>query len=132
MAISDAYDMALNNQLPSYIRSTYIDEVSIQSPTIIAGTFIGNEFNVLSESSGGSFNLYGRYYNSYVHALEIAYSAGDSPVVYFGGTIARFSFDAIYFDNDIDLGGNDVLFYAGGYITSLRDMEARLTALEAK
>lgn len=132
LAISDAYTMAYNNQLPSYIKSTYIDSVSIQSPSIIAGTFFGNEFNVLSETSGGSFNLYGKYYNSYVHALEIAYSAGDAPVVYFGGTIARFSFGAVYFDCGIDLGMNDVSFYNGSYITSLREIEARLTALESK
>ena len=132
LAISDAYTMAYSNQLPSYIKSTYIDSVSIQSPSIIAGTFFGNEFNVLSETSGGSFNLYGKYYNSYVHALEIAYSAGDAPVVYFGGTIARFSFGAVYFDCGIDLGLNDVSFNNGVYITSLRDMEARLTALESK
>lgn len=132
IAISDAYTMAMENQLPSYIQSTYIDEVSIQSPTIVGGTFIGNEFNVLSESSGGSFNLYGKYYNSYVHALEISYSAGDAPVVYFDGAIARFEFDAMYCHCNIDMGSYDITFNPGTGITSLRDLEARVTALEKK
>ena len=132
LAISDAYTMAMNNQLPSYIKSTYIDQVSIQSPTILAGTFIGNEFNVLAESGGGSFNLYGKFGNYSVKALEIAYATGDAPVVYFGGTIARFNFGAVYYDCDIDMGQHDLTFNAGGTIYSLRELESRITALENK
>lgn len=57
---NDAYDMAYDNQLPSYIKSTYIDATRIESPTIIAGEFYGNEFNVYPQSgNNGSFNLYG-------------------------------------------------------------------------
>ena len=130
--ITNAYNMALNNQLPSYIKSTYIDRVSIQSPTIVAGTFIGNEFNVISETSGGSFNLYGKYGNASIKALEIAYSSGDAPVVYFGGTIARFDFGAVYYDCGISLGQYDLSFNYGGGITSVRDLAARVAALEAR
>lgn len=130
LAISDAYNMALENQLPSYIQSTYIDSVSIQSPTIVGGTFIGNEFNVLSESSGGSFNLYGKYYNSYVHALEISYSAGDAPVVYFDGTIARWMFGITYWHGNIDMGENDINFSTNTGFASFRDLLARVEALE--
>ena len=57
---NDAYDLAHDNQLPSYIKSTYIDSTRIESPTIIAGEFYGNSFNVYPESgNNGSFNLYG-------------------------------------------------------------------------
>lgn len=57
---NDAYDMAYDNQLPSYIKNTYIDSARIESPTIIAGEFYGNEFNVYPQNgNNGSFNLYG-------------------------------------------------------------------------
>lgn len=57
---NDAYNLAHSNQLPSYIKNTYIDSTRIESPTIIAGEFYGNSFNVYPESgNNGSFNLYG-------------------------------------------------------------------------
>ena len=57
---NDAYDLAYENQLPDYIHSTYISSTEIRSPTIIAGEFYGNEFNVYPQSGNqGSFNLYG-------------------------------------------------------------------------
>lgn len=57
---TDAYELASGITLPSYIKNTYIDSVRIESPTIIAGEFYGNSFNVYPESgNNGSFNLYG-------------------------------------------------------------------------
>ena len=57
---NDAYELASGITLPSYIKNTYIDSVRIESPTIIAGEFYGNSFNVYPESgNNGSFNLYG-------------------------------------------------------------------------
>ena len=57
---NDAYELASGITLPSYIQNTYIDSVRIESPTIIAGEFYGNSFNVYPESgNNGSFNLYG-------------------------------------------------------------------------
>ena len=57
---NDAYELANDNQLPKYIQSTHIDSARIESPTIIAGEFYGNSFNVYPESgNSGSFNLYG-------------------------------------------------------------------------
>lgn len=57
---NDAYELASGITLPSYIKNTYIDSVRIESPTIIAGEFYGNRFNVYPESgNNGSFNLYG-------------------------------------------------------------------------
>lgn len=136
LAISDAYNMALENQLPSYIQSTYIDSVSIQSPTIVGGTFIGNEFNAIAEySGGGSFNLYGKYSNHSVHALSISYAAGIAPDVYIGtpagGSIYIDSH--MYVEGDIDVGLNDIYYNAGsGVVASLRELDGRVTALEAK
>lgn len=40
---NDAYDLAYNNQLPSYIKSTYISATEVRSPTISGGTIIGSE-----------------------------------------------------------------------------------------
>ena len=40
---NDAYDLAYDNQLPSYIKSTYISATEVRSPTISGGTIIGSE-----------------------------------------------------------------------------------------
>lgn len=66
--------------LPPYIQSTYIDSVEIRSPTIMA-----NDFKVYSNSSGGSYNMYGYYNSSYYHVFQISYYAGTSPTVTFSG-----------------------------------------------
>lgn len=137
LAISEAYEMAEANQLPSYIKNTYIDSVSIQSPTIVAGTFIGNEFNAIAEDvGGGSFNLYGKYSNRSVHAFGIAYSGGITPSVTIdapaGGNV-YWDVAATYVGGDIDMGMNDI-YYNGsnGFIASLLELDARVAALEAK
>lgn len=136
LAISDAYTMAFENQLPSYIQNTYIDSVSIRSPTIVGGTFIGNEFNAIAEQYGnGSFNMYGKYGDGYVHALSISYAAGISPDVTIdtpsGGSL--YVGCGMYVGGSIDVGLNDVLYNTGpGVVVSLRELDARVTALEAK
>lgn len=72
----DAYQLASGLELPSYIHSTYIGPTEIESPTIIAGEFYGNEFNVYPQNGNqGSFNLYGdTSASSGYHMLEIAYN----------------------------------------------------------
>lgn len=56
---NDAYDLAHANQLPGYIKSTYIDAVTVRSPTIEGGEIKG-----------------GRYYNNTGSAyLEVGGSA---------------------------------------------------------
>lgn len=130
---NSAYNLAAINTPPSYIKSTYIDSVSIQSPTIMGGTFIGNEFNVISESGGGSFNLYGKYGNYSIHALAIEYSAGTAPMTAFyspSGGYASWNFDMTYMTGSISMGSGDIDFYINGAITSIRDMYERLEALE--
>ena len=99
----DAYELASGITLPSYIKNTYIDSVRIESPTIIAGEFYGNEFNVYPQSgSQGSFNLYGdTSQSSGFHMLEISYYWGDGAFVDFGspaGAIARWDFGTTRFN----------------------------------
>lgn len=99
----DAYQIASGIELPSYIKDTYIDSTRIESPTIIAGEFYGNEFNVYPQSgSQGSFNLYGdTSQSSGFHMLEISYYWGDGAFVDFGspaGAIARWEFGTTRFN----------------------------------
>lgn len=81
---SDAYDLAYDNQLPGYIRSTYISSTEIRSPTVVGGTihgmdFFGNTFNIYpddesEEEDPGSFNIYGNAGNAGLyHMLQIRY-----------------------------------------------------------
>lgn len=99
----DAYQIASGIKLPNYIKDTYIDSARIESPTIIAGEFYGNEFNVYPQSgSQGSFNLYGdTSQSSGFHMLEISYYWGDGAFVDFGspaGAIARWEFGTTRFN----------------------------------
>lgn len=100
---NDAYELASGIELPGYIKDTYIDSARIESPTIIAGEFYGNEFNVYPQSgSQGSFNLYGdTSQSSGFHMLEISYYWGDGAFVDFGspaGAIARWEFGSTRFN----------------------------------
>lgn len=99
----DAYQIASGIELPSYIHNTYIGPTEIESPTIIAGEFYGNEFNVYPQSGdNGSFNLYGdTSQSSGFHMLEISYYWGDGAFVDFGspaGAIARWEFGTTRFN----------------------------------
>ncbi len=76
-----AYTLANSIELPSYIRSTYIDQTTIRSPVIEGGEFYGSEFNVIAKSSYGSFNLYGPFNDSRYHMLAIDYFDGDAPII---------------------------------------------------
>ena len=117
---NDAYDLAYGNQLPSYIKSTYIDATRIESPTIYAGEFYGNEFNVYPESgNSGSFNIYGSTSaSSGYHMLEIAYHWGLGAYVNFdspAGAQANWFFDRTVFNGyyvefygDVDFSGATV------------------------
>lgn len=67
--------------VPSYIKSTYIDSVTIKSPTIEA-----NEFNIVPPDSGfigGSFNLYGNESAKLYHFLQIGYGLDPAPYIKF-------------------------------------------------
>lgn len=60
---NDAYDLAYDNQLPSYIKSTYISATEVRSPTISGGTIIGSEIYATEDGDtyammdGDSFTL---------------------------------------------------------------------------
>ncbi len=43
---NQAYNLAQANQVPYYIKSTYISSVEIQSPTITGNVIVGNSFNL--------------------------------------------------------------------------------------
>lgn len=78
---NQAYRKADSIELPSYIRSTYIDQTTIKAPVIEGGEFYGSEFNVIAGSDYGSFNLYGPYGSSRYHMLAIEYYEGDAPYI---------------------------------------------------
>lgn len=127
----DAYQIASGIELPSYIKDTYIDSTRIESPTIIAGEFYGNEFNVYPQSgSQGSFNLYGdTSQSSGFHMLEISYYWGDGAFVDFGspaGAIARWEFGStrfngttISFEPGTDVSFNGAVDFSRANVTGL-------------
>lgn len=127
----DAYQLASGIELPSYIKDTYIDSTRIESPTIIAGEFYGNEFNVYPQSGdSGSFNLYGdTSQSSGFHMLEISYYWGDGAFVDFGspaGAIARWEFGStrfngttISFESGTDVSFNGAVDFSRADVTGL-------------
>lgn len=127
----DAYQIASGIELPGYIKDTYIDSARIESPTIIAGEFYGNEFNVYPQSgSQGSFNLYGdTSQSSGFHMLEISYYWGDGAFVDFGspaGAIARWEFGStrfngttISFEPGTDVSFNGAVDFSRADVTGL-------------
>lgn len=98
---TDAYELAQKNQLPNYIKSTYIDSTEIRSPTIMA-----NDFNIYPTQNGnGSFNIYGQYDGRLYHMLEISYGEGDASYVNFSSpaqAIATWDFLSTWFYGNID------------------------------
>lgn len=118
----DAYQLASGIELPDYIHNTYIGPTEIESPTIIAGEFYGNEFNVYPQSgSQGSFNLYGdTSQSSGFHMLEISYYWGDGAFVDFGspaGAIARWDFGTTRFN------GTTISFEPGTNVSFSGDVD---------
>lgn len=75
---NQAYRLANSISLPSFIKSTYIDQTTIKSPVIEGGSFYGGEFNVIAGSDRGSFNLYGSFGSSRYHFFTIDYYDGIS------------------------------------------------------
>lgn len=102
-----ALALAAANQLPGYIKSTYIDSTEIRSPTIKA-----NIFSVYPSQDGdGGFRLYGQYNGGVYNALEINYFSGDVPTVHFlspAHAITYWDFDVSYFSGTIDFSSASV------------------------
>ena len=121
----DAYQLASGIELPSYIHNTYIGPTEIESPTIIAGEFYGNEFNVYPQNGGdGSFNLYGDTEKaSGYHMLEISYYWGTGAFVTFdspAGAIAQWDFGTTRFrGTTVDFSGVNVTGLTGGVSDTL-------------
>lgn len=73
-------------RVPNYIEVRGIDftDISdnyIRSPKIYSGEFYGNEFNIITDGSHGSLNLYGEFGARQFHFLEISYYEGNGPYV---------------------------------------------------
>lgn len=59
-AADAAYELALNGggDLPDYLKSTYIDETTVMSPTIIGGQFYAVDSDSFAEMNGDGFYVY--------------------------------------------------------------------------
>ena len=103
-----AYSLAqqAKNAIPSYIKSTHIDAVTIESPTLR-----GEEINVIAGKERGSFNLYATYGSRLYHMFTIDYWEGMSPEVHLYSPAAAdmyFGKDGycfIYFIGDVSFEG---------------------------
>lgn len=86
---TQALNKANSFKLPDYIKSTYISQTEIQSPTIKGGriegvSFYGRDFNIISAERGtgsGSFNLYAPFNGTLFNMFAIDYFSGDAPWV---------------------------------------------------
>lgn len=120
-----AYSIANSNRLPSYIKSTYIDETEIRSPTIYTNTF-----NVLPNATvirtTGGFSLYGNYsvasdigYKTFNY-LSISYDGSVSPTVVFsspGDPNDASSGASVYWDfDDTIIQGGTVQFGSDSWV----------------
>lgn len=105
--------------VPSYIEVRGIDftDISssyIKSPKIYGGEFYGNEFNIIADSSDGSFNLYGNFGGSQVHVCTIQYDSSNSPVAHLyspgGGDImiGSSSIGTVSFSGPVDFSSADI------------------------
>lgn len=110
---NQALDLAGSIEIPNYLKSTYISSTEIRSPTIIAGEFYGNEFNIAPQSgNSGSLNLYGNTsMGSGYHVLEISYFWGTGAFVDFdspAGATGRWRFSSSQFSGNIDFSSANV------------------------
>jgi len=98
--------------IPSYIQSTYIDQVEIRSPTIKGNTFNVYPTNALSSSSG-SFNIYGNWNNQQYLMSRIRYYGGDAAYVYYespASAYARWNYPSTDFNYNVTFYGNTYLY----------------------
>lgn len=97
---NSAYDLAYANQLPGYIKSTYIDSTEIRSPTIR-----GNNVHVYATQNGnGGFFLHGMFDGVMYSMLSLSYYGGDTPYITFDspdGGYARWAFNRSEFSGNI-------------------------------
>lgn len=57
-AADAAYELAQSPNLPSYLKSTYIDETTVMSPTLIGGQFYAVDENSFAEMNGDGLYVY--------------------------------------------------------------------------
>lgn len=110
---NDAYDLAYDNQLPSYIKSTYIDSTRVVSPTIEGGEIKGGTFANTSGSAyleiGGStygdMTMWGSGNN---RVFRIYDNVGGMDMSSYNNTIMNVDTTGTYPQGDWDFGGADV------------------------
>lgn len=117
----DAYQLAESNELPSYIKSTYIASTEIRSPTIkstnfgIYPTASGNSY---VSSQSGSLSLYGYYSSTLDELFKLSYHLDVAPHVDFGSpcsAYANWDFGITNFHGRIDFTGCDKVALPYGY-----------------
>ena len=110
---NDAYDLAYNNQLPNYIKSTYIDSARVVSPTIEGGQIKGGKFSNTSGSAyleiGGStygdMTMWGSGNN---RVFRIYDNVGGMTMSSYNNSIMNVDTTGTYPQGDWDFGGADV------------------------
>lgn len=110
---NDAYDLAYNNQLPSYIKSTYIDSTRVVSPTIEGGQIKGGRFSNTSGSAYleiggdtyGDLTMWGSGNN---RVFRIYDNVGGMTMYSYNNSIMNVDTTGTYPQGDWDFGGADV------------------------
>lgn len=100
-AADAAYNMATANSVPSYIKSTYIDSVTIKSPTIEANTFGVYP----SQTGSGSLSLYGYFGGRLLNVFKVSYDGSLYPSATFGsdnGATAHWDYSSTYFNGSVN------------------------------
>ena len=110
---NDAYDLAYNNQLPSYIRSTYIDSTRVVSPTIEGGQIKGGRFSNTSgaaylEIGGGNYGGLSMWGGGEKRGFRIYDNVGGMAMSSYNNTIMNVDVTGTYPQGDWDFGGADV------------------------
>lgn len=110
--------------IPGYIKTTYIDETEIRSPTIYSNNFsimpIPDE---ITDDTINGFNLYGRFDNKDFHFLEIGYwNAISTPIIYFnspGSAYAQWTFPQTTFTKSVVFGSGSTVDFTNAKVTGL-------------
>lgn len=110
---NDAYDLAYDNQLPSYIKSTYIDSTRVVSPTIEGGEIKGGTF---ANTSGSAYlEIGGSTYGDMImwgsgnnRVFRIYDNVGGMTMSSYNNSIMNVDTTGTYPQGDWDFGGADV------------------------
>ena len=115
--------------VPGYIQSTYIDSITIRSPTIEA-----NQFIVKAPDSGNAngYYLYGYYNHRYYNWLKIWYFESTAPLIHFGsdgGSICHWDFETNYVNGSVEF-DDEVIFNGAISGLSISDVSGLRSELD--